>query len=66
MKSKIHTEAENERFTALLDPQLIARLKILAVQRRCSASELVRSALAQVLDEHERDTLNSGVGKIRA
>lgn len=44
--------AEKEKFTTTLDGELLRRVKILAVNRRCSANVLIEEAMEELLKKY--------------
>jgi hypothetical protein len=55
--------ANKERFTTTLDGELLRRIKILAIHRRCSTNVLLEEAISDLLRKYdsqmERDNLAS-------
>jgi predicted transcriptional regulator len=46
---------ERERFTTTLDGELLRKIKILAINRRCSTNILIEEAIADILEKYEKE-----------
>jgi len=46
--------AEKERFTTTIDGELLIRIRILAINKRCSANDLIEEAISEILEKYEK------------
>ena len=51
--------AEKEKFTTTLDGELLRRVKILAVNRRCSANILLEEAMEDLLRKYPKESYSA-------
>jgi len=52
--------ADKERFTTTLDGELLRRIKILAIHRRCSTNVLLEEAISDLLRKYEAQVQGGG------
>jgi hypothetical protein len=52
--------ANKERFTTTLDGELLRRIKILAIHRRCSTNVLLEEGISDLLQKYEAQTQEGG------
>ena len=52
--------SEREKFTTTLDGELLRRIKILAINRRCSANTLIEEAIKEHLAKYEKESPSWG------
>jgi hypothetical protein len=58
--------AYREKFTTTLDSELLRRIKILAINRRCSANILIEEAIADILEKYEKTPILMPVSSSRS
>jgi len=46
--------SEKERFTTNIDGELLRRVRILAINTRCSTNKLIEEALNDLLEKYEK------------
>ena len=52
--------ANKERFTTTLNGELLRRIKILAIHRRCSTNVLLEEAISDLLRKYEAQVQGNG------
>jgi hypothetical protein len=47
--------SNKEKFTTTLDAELLRKLKILAINRKCSANALIEEAIGELMSKYEKE-----------